>query len=100
MSDQRRMVLSETPRWRAASEVESPRRRPTVASEPLWAGGVMTLLTAIWSGFDRVGTALQRFGAENHPAARREAQRERRQARRHQRVQPPPHAGQDRKSVV
>src|SRR5207253_10912444 len=26
MSDQRRIVLSDTPRWRAASEVERPRR--------------------------------------------------------------------------
>src|SRR5919197_531997 len=91
-SDQRRIVLSETPRWRAASEVERPRRRPTGAPEPWLVGGVMTSLTAVWSGFDRIGAALQRFGAENHPAARREARAERRQARGHQRVQAPPHA--------
>src|SRR3954453_19436483 len=92
MSDQRRIVLSETPRWRAASEVESPRRRPPGASELWRVRGVMTLLTAVWSGFDRIGAALQRFGAENYPPARGEAGTERHEARGHQRVESPPDA--------
>src|SRR3954471_6678175 len=90
MSDQRRMVLSETPRWRAASDVESPRRRPPGASELWRVRGVMTLLTAVWSGFDRIDAALQRFGAENYPPARGEAGTERHEARDHQRVESPP----------
>src|SRR6478735_1674423 len=93
MSDQRRMVLSETPRWRAASEVESPRRRPPEASEPGRVREFMSLLTAVWSGFDRLDAALQRFGTQNHPAAGGETGAQRDHPRDHQGVQPPPHAG-------
>src|SRR6476646_10315606 len=93
MSDQRRIVLSETPRWRAASDVESPSRRPAGASGPFWVGGVMTSLTAVWAGFVRLGAALQRLGAENHPAARSEARAQGRQPGDHERVQAPPDAG-------
>src|SRR4051812_14058799 len=91
MSDQRRMVLSETPRCLAASEVERPRRRPG-PSEPWRVRGVIGPLTAVWSGFDRLDTALQRFGTENHPAPRGEAQRQWHQAGEHERVQTPPDA--------
>src|SRR3954449_5241539 len=92
MSDQRRIVLSETPRWRAASEVESPRRRPPGASELGRVRGVMTLLTAVWSRFDRIGAALQRFGTKNHPPARGEAGAQGQETSEHERVQAPPDA--------
>src|SRR6478735_12473637 len=93
MSDQRRMVLSETPRWRAASEVESPRRRPPEASEPGRMREFMSSLTALWSGFDRLEAALQRFGTQNHPVPGGEPKRQWDEPCGHQRVEPPPHAG-------
>src|ERR1043165_7782821 len=92
MSDQRRMVRSETPRWRAASEVESPRRRPPEASEPGRMREFMSSLTALWSGFDRLEAALQRFGTQNHPVPGGEAQRPWDETCNHQRVESPPHA--------